>query len=640
MFFKYPQVLFALFLLLIPIIIHLFQLRRFQKTEFTNVAFLKKVNIQTRKSSQIKKWLTLLFRMLALACIIFAFAQPYSASKTALTAKKETVIYIDNSFSMQAKGNKGSLLDRASQDLFEKAGSTEKLTWFSNNSERTNSSSQDFKNEILALGYSDNQLTPSEVLLKARQLFSDEKDVIKQLVYISDFQQKESLPQIPEDLKVDAVQLQPVKAANISIDSVYIQSKTASNIRINALISKHGDTPSEVPVSLFNNGRMIAKTAVDLSQDAKDKVSFDIDVNENLIGKLEIPDANLLFDNTLYFSINKPEKIKVLAINGANGNFLQRLFEKERFQFEQQNFKSLDYNQIPAQNFIILNGVNEISNPLLTSLKAFSDAGGSLLIIPSSETDSNSYNALLSSLQIGTLTQRNPSEKKITKIIFSHPLFEDVFEKQISNFQYPKINSSWDIQSMATPVLTFEDQRPFLLQKGKSYLFTASLDIENSNFINSPLVVPTIYNMGLHSLSLPSLYYLIGKQNNFAVPVQLGPDQILKLKDSLLEFIPLQQAKANYVSITTTDRPEKAGNYELVKDKEVLQTLSFNYSRDESKMIYQNAKDWKGATIYDSIDNLFDSLSEANSIKSFWKWFVIFALLFLLSEMALLKFLK
>ena len=72
--FKNPELLYALFLLLIPVLIHLFQLRKFQKESFTNVAFLKKVTLQTRKSSQIKKWLVLCLRMLLLAAIIFAFA--------------------------------------------------------------------------------------------------------------------------------------------------------------------------------------------------------------------------------------------------------------------------------------------------------------------------------------------------------------------------------------------------------------------------------------------------------------------------------------------------------------------------------------------------------------------------------------
>ena len=64
--FKHPELLYALLLLLIPIIVHLFQLRRFQKVDFTNVAFLKSVTIQTRKSSQLKKWLTLITRLLQL----------------------------------------------------------------------------------------------------------------------------------------------------------------------------------------------------------------------------------------------------------------------------------------------------------------------------------------------------------------------------------------------------------------------------------------------------------------------------------------------------------------------------------------------------------------------------------------------
>ncbi len=224
--FKNPEILYALFLLLIPIFIHLFQLRRFQKVDFTNVAFLKKVTIQTRKSSQLKKWLTLLMRLLALACIIIAFAQPFTASKTALNTKKETVVYIDNSFSMQAKGATGPILERALQDLFDKTGGTEKLSWFTNNSERKNTSPQDFKNEVLSIEYSQNQFTPSQVLLKANQLFSNEKDVLKRLVYISDFQLKEAFPEIPENLIVDAVQLKPVKASNIAIDSILLLPKT------------------------------------------------------------------------------------------------------------------------------------------------------------------------------------------------------------------------------------------------------------------------------------------------------------------------------------------------------------------------------------------------------------------------------
>lgn len=638
--FKHPEILYALFLLLIPIFIHLFQLRRFQKVAFTNVAFLKKINIQTRKSSQLKKWLTLLMRLLAMAALIFAFAQPFTASKTALKNEKETVIYIDNSFSMQAKGNQGPLLERALQDLFENSASTEKLSWFTNNTQRKNTSAQDFKNEILSVTYSQNQLTPSQVLLKANQLFSNEKDVIKRLIYISDFQQKEAFPTISEDIILDAVQLKPVKHSNIAIDSVYITSKNASAIQLQVKVSKSGDDFSEAPISLYDNNKLVAKTAVDFSTSKNGTVTFDIDNSEEFTGKLQVADPNLNFDNTLFFNINKPEKIKVLAINEANGNFLKRLLEKEEFQFTQQTFKTLNYNEIPNQNFIILNELEEIPASLSTALKSFSDNGGSILIIPNPEVDVNSYNNHLLTLGFGSISTVNSQEKKISNIVFSHPLFKDVFEKEVTNFQYPKVSSFYTISTNATPAIRFEDNQPFLLQKNKTYLFTSAINKENSNFQNSPLIVPTIYNMALQSLPLPHLYYTIGEQNSVAVPVKLGQNEILKIKDSISQFIPLQQTKANYVLITTTEEPTNAGNYQIVKENESLENISYNYSRSESELLYLNPDEWNAVNVYNSIDNLFESITEANSINSFWKWFAIFALLFLLFEMLILKFIK
>ncbi|WP_310991798.1 BatA domain-containing protein [Aequorivita marina] len=638
--FKHPEILYALFLLLIPIFIHLFQLRRFQKVDFTNVAFLKKVTIQTRKSSQLKKWLTLLMRLAALACIIVAFAQPFTASKTALSQEKETVIYIDNSFSMQLKGEKGPLLERALQDLFNKTDTSGKLSWFTNNSEKRNSAPQDFKNEVLSIGYSQNQMSPSQVVLKANQLFSNESGVLKRLIYISDFQQKDKLPALPENLMVDAVQLKPVKAINIALDSVYIASKNASTTQLKVKVSKQDKTLSTSTISLFNKANLVAKTALDLSQSNDGITTFDIENENEFIGKLQINDPNLPFDNTLFFSINKPDKIKVLTINEADGSFLQRLFEKEEFEFTQQTFKSLNYNVIPNQNFVVLNQLEEIPTSLSTALKSFSDNGGSVLVIPAEKVNLELYNSFLQTMAMGVISKQENQDRKITKIIFDHPLFQGVFEKRVTNFQYPTVNSFYFLTSNATPALAFEDNNPFLLQKNKTFFFTAAINKANSNFQNSPLVVPTIYNMAQQSLPLPRLYYTIGKQNTIAIPAKLGSDEVLTISDSIVKFIPLQQSKANHVLITTTDNPDKAGNYQVVKENEVLENISYNYSRNEGVLRYSDPKDWKGVQVYKSIDKLFESIEEANSINSFWKWFAIFALVFLICEMLILKFLK
>lgn len=636
--FKNPELLYALFLLLIPIIIHLFQLRRFQKVDFTNVAFLKKVTIQTRKSSQLKKWLTLLMRLLALACLVIAFAQPFTASKTALNTKKETVLYIDNSFSMEAKGANGPLLQRALQKVYEQPQGDEKISWFTNNFSKKKASSQDFKTAILNVPYVQKQLSPSEIILKANQLFSDDPEASKRLIVISDFQQRLPFPEIPEDLQIEVIHLKPLALSNIAIDSVYIRSKSATTTQLGVDVSAAGNVPESASISLFNGSNLIAKSAIDLSETARNSVFFDIENKGAFKGKLEIRDANLSFDNELFFSINKPEKIKVLAINEAESSFLQRIFEPTEFDYTQQSFRDLSYNIIPEQNFVIINELKEIPASLNAALTEFVAQGGSLLIIPSTQNNLNSYNNLLGSLQMGGFGTQQKKEKKIAQIVFDHPLYSDVFEKRVVNFQFPKVNQFYTISSNATAALRFEDGKPFLLQKNKIYLTTAALNSENSNFKSSPLIVPTLYNMAQQSLALPELYYEIGEQNTYSVPVQLAQDAILNLRDSIESFIPLQQTKANQVNITTTDEPALAAVYEIEKDGDYLQYVSYNYNRTESRLQYANPQDWNGATVYESVDALFEKIKEDNTINSFWKWFAIFALLFLFLEMLILKY--
>ena len=117
--FKHPEILYFLFLLVIPILVHLFQLRRFKKEYFTNVKLLRQLQQQTRKSSTIKKWLLLATRLLLLAFLILAFAQPFFTAKESKSKDNELIILLDNSFSMQAKGNRGELLKRSIQDILE-----------------------------------------------------------------------------------------------------------------------------------------------------------------------------------------------------------------------------------------------------------------------------------------------------------------------------------------------------------------------------------------------------------------------------------------------------------------------------------------------------------------------------------------
>lgn len=637
--FKNPELLFALLFLIIPILVHLFQLRKFQKTPFTNVKFLKEVTLQTRKSSKLKKWLILLSRLAALACVILAFAQPFTSSKDVATAETETVIYLDNSFSLQAKGSQGELLRTVTQNLYKSSNIPETLSWFSNNSTSQNISNEDLKNAILELGYSTNQISYEEVLLKAQNLFSKDQHTEKNLIWISDFQGQEPLPPPNEDITITTHQLKPVNTNNIAVDSLYVSGVNSDVLELTVVLTNHGDAIENLPVSLNDAETLIAKTATPIEAFSSAEVLFEIK-DEPVNGSVSITDQSLSFDNNLYFSINDKTKIKVLSVRESSDAFLRKIYTTDEFDFVSQAVNQLDFNIIQEQNTIILNEVREIPGVLQTALKSFVENNGTLIVIPGNDIDRESYQSFFNQLNLGSISQRNTSEKQITTIHFDHTVFQDVFENEVTNFQYPKVNSYYTLSRKLTPILSLEDRTNFLMHNQNVYLFSSSLSQENSNFTNSPLVVPSFYRIAKQSLPLPDLFFTIGEHNQYAVDITLPQDHILSLRNENTDFIPLQRNSSNKVLITTTDQPETAGAYGIYDKENLVEYVSYNYNREESSMRFQNAADWPGTTNYNSIDALFEKVAQDSSMQNYWKWFVIFALLFLAIEIVLLKFLK
>ena len=639
--FKHPELLYALFLLLIPIIVHLFQLRKFQKIAFTNVAFLKEATQQTRKSSQLKKWLILCTRLLLLAAIILAFAQPFTFNSKSFNTKKETVIYLDNSFSMQAKGNQGDLLKRAVQDIINNVPENEPISLVTNDNTYRNTTIKSLKNDLLQLDYSSNKLTAQAALLKSKTLFSKQKNTLKNLVFISDFQQdKSEFNPKPDSLtNIHLIQLKPINTNNVSIDSAYISEKSATALTLKVLLKNSGTSIENLPISLFNNEKLIAKTSVAISEKAE--TTFTLPNNEEINGKISIDDASLLFDNNLYFNINKASKINVLVVNAEDDLFLKRIFTEDEFNLTSTALNQLDYNLLSKQHLIILNELESVPNALSVALKSVTEQGGSMLIIPSKKSDKTTYNQLLANYN-SNFNDLLETEKRVTTINYAHPLYNHgVFEKQVQNFQFPTVNSYFTVSANnVSNVLQFEDGKPFLYQSQNVYVFTASLNSENSNFKSAPLIVPTLYNIGKFSFKNAALYFTIGNENTFDVETQIQQDAVLTLEKDAVNTIPKQQYFNNKVVISTLETPSFAGIYTIKNKNEALKNVSYNYHRTESDLVYQLLSASKNTTISNSISDSFDSIKSDAKINALWKWFVIFALVFLIIEMGILKYFK
>lgn len=639
--FKHPELLYALLLLVIPIIVHLFQLRRFQKVEFTNVQFLKNITLQTRKSSQLKKWLILITRLLLLASAVIAFAQPYIADSNSFNTKNETVIYLDNSFSMQAKSNNGTLLNKAVQDIIENLNESEQITLFTNDNTFINTTIKAIKNDLIQLKHSPNQLSYEAAILKGKKEFSKNRGSIKNLVMISDFQQKKEAFSIEKDslIHFKLVQLKPENLNNVTIDTIYISNLDVSTIQLTVGLKNQGADIENLPVSLYNKENLVAKSSVAIKDKAETLFTIPLDVAFD--GKIVIDDANLQYDNSLFFNLNQRNNIKVLSINQSDDGFLNKIYTIDEFEYKSVRYNELNYNILDAQNLIVLNELKDIPISLTTALKAFTDNGGSILLIPSNDANLISYNQTFTNYFLPSFNPLNPSEKKITTINFSHPLLVNVFDKKVSNFQYPKVNAYYPFGSSGgASILNYEDGSSFLSESNQAYAFSAALNEETSNFKNSPLIVPVLYNIGKQSLKVPKLYYTIGQENTIDISTKLQQDQILSLNIDDNSVVPLQQTYTNKVELKTNEYPDFAGILSVKSKETTLQHLSYNYNRIESELNYVNLSSFEKADISSSIASAFEEIKSTTNVNELWKWFTIFALAFLIIEMLILKFFK
>ena len=117
-------------------------------------------------------------------------------------------------------------------------------------------------------------------------------------------------------------------------------------------------------------------------------------------------------------------------------------------------------------------------------------------------------------------------------------------------------------------------------------------------------------------------------------------DAVLSLVSEDSNIIPKQQYFNNKVVVNTSETPSKASIYSVQNKNKSLQNVSYNYNRNESKLVYKDLSLIKNTTISDSIIEVFDTIKSNTKVNALWKWFAIFALALLIIEMLILKFFK
>lgn len=678
-----PLFLWALAAIAVPVIIHLFNFRKYKVVYFTNVKFLKELQQESKSKSRLKELLILAARCLAIACLVLAFSQPVIPDKNnpVKNAGANAIsLYIDNSFSMENVNKQGPLLELAktrAKEVIRVFGNADKFQIITNDFEGRH---QRFHSKEDALHVLEEIKVSSAIrdltdVLKRQSDFLNNSNLTNKKIYIfSDAQSSTfNLGKIQPDTSIltTLVPLVANQVNNVFLDTCWFESPLQQKGFIQTLHAKvinNGNNTIDVSsAKLFLNKQQIAIATFSLEPNSQTEIKFTFECKQSGLnyGSVKIEDYPVTFDDELFFAFNSKVNVAVCLINGRDQNpvnSFSSLFKNDSlFRFNSFSEQTIDYNAFKTSDVIILNQLSELSSGLVSELVKFSNKGGALVLIPSQKSTINSYNIALSSLKLPPLVALDSGTVKTDKIELASKFYEGVFEKNEERLNLPVVTKHYSLaktsRSDFEPILSLQNGDVFLGRGrfGNSvvYLFSAPLNESSTNFNKHALFVPTFYQVCFSSLRSAPLFYqtssnvVINLKNEGNMSEQ--PPHIKKA-DNTLDVIPEMRIINNSLFLYTQRQIGAPGFYEVNHQNQVILPMAFNYSRKESDLncysdeeltTILSEKGWKSVNlISDTQTDISKQILLGAEGKKLWKLFIILTLLFIALEVALLRLLK
>lgn len=664
MIFTNPAFLWGLLAVVIPIAVHLFNFRRYKKVYFSNVDRLVELYTESRRRNDLRRWLVLAMRILAIVFLVLAFAQPVITDGTSTVRSGQTVvsIYVDNSFSMESATTEGSQLAAACRKAREVATAYgvgdryQLLTADLDGSSHRWFSRDELLDALDALEPSPASPMLSEVVVRQLDFMRQSGAANRHAYVISDFQHSGSdFDRLPADSMafVTLVPLEGIGADNIYIDTVTLDAPAyfvGGRVTAKVTVRNSGSRDAEkVPVKLYADGRERALATVDIAAGASTSVAlhFSIERAGWLDGRVEIDDYPVTFDDSYHFAIHAGEVINMVEIDGSAANeSLKKLFVGD---------SAVRYSTVPRvpasladADFVVLNEVKSLASGEVQQLSAWVNDGGSLLVVPTAENLGQGISDMLTAINAPKPEKWAKRATRANAVDYDNALYREVFGGRDEDMELPTVQGHYATggQAVKQSVITLADGTDLLTVtpygQGRLYLFCTPLRSEYTDFVSQALFVPTLYNMALYSRPLPVASHTLGGADPIVLQgmYDLGTKPPKLVAPDSSSVIPDIRKVGNRQLLVPHGDMTMSGIYSLADEH-----LAFNFPRRESVMDFlgrdEVAKDIDGKAGYSMIKNsekpIGDELRERDGGRKLWRWCLILALLALAAEVALLK---
>ena len=656
--FVFPQFLWALGALSIPIIIHLFNFRKTTRIYFSNTRLLKQVKEETTQKRKLKQFLILASRLLFILFLVVAFAQPFIPANEQMTTGKNMVIYLDNSYSMTGQ------VDDKVRALDAGIGFVKEIVNLFPPDTRYKLVTNDFapfSNTFKSKTEVEDLLTQTKLSPVSRS-YEEVKNRIGEIsgsdiFWISDFQKSTfnlNSTQADSTNQWHLIPLEFNQSANVFVDTVYLENPFTIGGEKNSIklrLKNTGLTKKEGLITKLSiNGIQSATAAVDIEPNSVAETSFDLSsgltgLNEAAISFSDFP---ISFDNEFFLALNFSNRINVVEIKSkGSAKHVQRVYGNTNlFNFKSFDAGNVDYSVLAQADLVVINGVNRIDDGLSASIAGRTDRV-QVLIISGAQPDAASYQRVVRLASLKSVESKEQVE--LDKPDFQNPFFANVFEEKSVTLAMPKASKILDWGDDRSAILKFKNSQPFLSREDNVFVMACPLEKEFTDFYNQALFVPVMYRIAAS-----------GKRNENKAYYQTSESIITLRADSLAgeepvklvgnqEIVPAQRKMNDQLIMELPKFAIAPGFYDAIFHRDTLDLLAFNLNKSESFLEQHKGNEVK--ELLGGGDNI--SLFQTSSIEAFsnaikerylgtplWKYALVLALLFLLAEVLLIRFLK
>ena len=676
--FVHPEILWALTALAVPVLIHLFNFRRYKRIAFSNISFLKEVQSETTKSSKIRHIIILICRLLAFTGIILAFAQPFfpTAQSEKMNGVRAVSVYIDNSLSMQGQEAGVSFLEISKQKA------TALVSSFSNN-DRFQIISNNFKGgdqrllskdealqSIQSISFSPETKQISAVFERQRDLLNKSAADIHLYYWLSDFQRNTSEIQELANAENEFITAIPATRdvqKNLSVDSLYFS--TPQRILNNSdtllvVIQNHSaELIENAPLSLELDGLQKAVSGVTIPPKGIVTVPIAFSTTQTGFhyGSVRINDFPLVFDDVHYFAYSISEKINILNLVGSEQQNVSQLFDNDpQYNFSTVNETSVTTEAIQTSNFIIVQGIQTLSPQLIGDLSSYINQGGSVFIIPHTLSDLLSYNNFLGRCNSVQLSAKSNTALAANMVDLSNPFYSPAFEKLQNNASLPSATLHFPLNNgnfKSIPLISFQDNSPLLAltNHGKGRLFVSavtSLKTE-STFLSHALFPVSLLRAAETSAEVQALYYQLGKESYLTLshtPTSAEGLFEISATTNSKTFIAQSRSLGGETDVFLPIEMSDAGFYVVKENGVNVMPLAMNFNNTESNVELIGADELmklaqqiglNNFSVKDADPEMLQALAtELGGGISLWKYLIYAALLFIALEIIFIKIWK